>query len=486
MLQWAQANSATYKTAINYAKHGPPPVVPVPPMIDPPCHSCDAAGTQTQGEAQVAAWVQQSMNPELNYIIALLKIEKQVILYDAKMDKLSAAAQHALNQFSETDIDYCNKRLANRLLQGKAIALGNKYDSEPKQAYAGIQFMLKVGHEMGVVLESEASDPDQDQLIQLSKAWVQSISKAIDTDIFKGYKFNLCPVYADIFREVEMLGGPETDVPAYLAAISKMDGFLNFEVSMYLHMTATDKDGDLDVSWLMTTNLHLKIDWANGCYSPEFQPNNMAVTVTSFTMKSSKGAAALTSPWSFSAPIGTPTLTLCDPNPILLIPFNGVPPDDQITVDGHATKTSFFGGALSGVVTLNALTAPKAEAITGNTSGNSSKPSTNTSNSAAQQMAATQAQIQAHKGDVNWIMSAQGQAAIAALQTEAIAMAHAKLQQVSIPAANAPNITKMVATLQGSRLNWTNGTQQVVNQTFKADKDAFHETLTINVQQAPK
>ena len=54
VIAWANANLASYKQAIDYAKHGPPPRVPVPPLVDPPCRSCDAASTPTQDEARVA------------------------------------------------------------------------------------------------------------------------------------------------------------------------------------------------------------------------------------------------------------------------------------------------------------------------------------------------------------------------------------------------------------------------------------------------
>jgi hypothetical protein len=71
VIAWANANLASYKQAIDYAKHGPPPQVPVPPLIDPPCRSCDAASTPTQDEARVAAWITQSEAPEAGYLATL-------------------------------------------------------------------------------------------------------------------------------------------------------------------------------------------------------------------------------------------------------------------------------------------------------------------------------------------------------------------------------------------------------------------------------
>ncbi len=52
VIAWANANLASYKQAIDYSKNGPPPQVPVPPLVDPPCRACDAADTPTPGEDQ--------------------------------------------------------------------------------------------------------------------------------------------------------------------------------------------------------------------------------------------------------------------------------------------------------------------------------------------------------------------------------------------------------------------------------------------------
>jgi hypothetical protein len=41
-IRWAQSNLASYRKYVDYAKHGPKPQVLVPPMVDPPCHACDA------------------------------------------------------------------------------------------------------------------------------------------------------------------------------------------------------------------------------------------------------------------------------------------------------------------------------------------------------------------------------------------------------------------------------------------------------------
>ena len=50
---------------------------------------------------------------------------------------LTPAAQKAMAQFSEDDIQAAIEKLSDRQLTGKAIPMARKYDSEPKRAYAG-------------------------------------------------------------------------------------------------------------------------------------------------------------------------------------------------------------------------------------------------------------------------------------------------------------------------------------------------------------
>jgi len=207
------ANLASYKQAIDYAKHAPPPQVPVPPLVDPPCRSCDAADTPTPGEAQVTAWIKQSEAPEAGYLKTLASIGKQVSNFSGVgKTGLSPAADKALAQFSEADIQAAIWKLSDRLLIGKAIPMAQKYDSEPKRAYAGISFLLKEARDAAQVHGSDYSGSQQAG--DLAIAWQQSIAKTIDNDVVAGHKYNLCPVYGTVYRELELLGGsPRQDRP---------------------------------------------------------------------------------------------------------------------------------------------------------------------------------------------------------------------------------------------------------------------------------
>jgi hypothetical protein len=53
VIAWANQNIGPYNTYHSFAQHRQHPQVPVPPMVDPPCHVCGDT-TQTPGETQVA------------------------------------------------------------------------------------------------------------------------------------------------------------------------------------------------------------------------------------------------------------------------------------------------------------------------------------------------------------------------------------------------------------------------------------------------
>jgi hypothetical protein len=258
---------------------------------------------------------------------------------------------------------------------------------------------------------------------------------------------------------------------AYQQSIEKMDKFLNFNVTLDLHFLGKPSNGGIeDLSWHMTTKLHLAIDWTNGCYTPSWTPNNtMAVQVQNWNWQGADGTVStLVSSHNFNINIGPPDLNLCDPSPVLKIPFTAGFPTDTIEVKGHKEDVQLFGGYLMAVVTPNTITLPKVEALTGNTSN-----STSSTNSSASQ---AQAALEAHKNDISWLMDPQGQAAIAAIQKQA-------MSQVSIPAANAANPMAMGQTFQSALLPWINGSSQPVNTTLKFAKDELNITLQTSVAQ---
>jgi hypothetical protein len=99
VIAWANQNIGPYHQYHTFAQQTHSPQTPVPPMVDPPCHVCGDT-TQTQGEAQVAAWVAQAQQPETTYIQGLLAMDKYIQLLGSNSSEiLTPAAQKALSQF---------------------------------------------------------------------------------------------------------------------------------------------------------------------------------------------------------------------------------------------------------------------------------------------------------------------------------------------------------------------------------------------------
>ena len=532
VIAWANANLASYKQAIDYAKHGPPPQVPVPPLIDPPCRSCDAASTPTQDEERVAAWITQSEAPEAGYLATLTSMGKQVAnMNGLGTGVLTPAAQKAAAQFSSDDLQDALERLSDRQLTGKAIPMARKYDSEPKRAYAGISFLIKEAKDAARIHDSNYQGGDS--VISLATTWQQSIAKTIDNDVVAGHKYNLCPVYGTVYKELELLGGSGINMDSVLAMLQKLQDLLTFNVKMKLDVSSHVKNGtSLDVTWTGKAKLKLKLNASGSttCYSPEIEGGRqIAMTVDSFQMVSdTDGPVELTSARAFNMPIGFTQLNLCDQQPLLQLPLaSGAIPGETLTAKGQAMQTRLLQTYLSAVVQANHTNKPKINAMTGKSPQASSEagsadgsalaplmpaadnepltplvpsssyPSNDTPNDPIKnamqdvdnkqqdaEIKSALAQVAAHRGDSSWMMSAEGQAAIANLQKLVMAKVQAKLAGAGVVVPKSNNMVDLANAVYSAQLPWANGSAQPVNELLKVHKDQLEIYLTITVQQA--
>jgi hypothetical protein len=80
-------------------------------------------------------------------------------------------------------------------------------------------------------------------ILSLVARWFQSISDTMDREIVNGHAYNLCPVYVDIIREVQLAGGPSADLARLRAVLDEMDKLLTFQVRMQLHAEGHGDDG---------------------------------------------------------------------------------------------------------------------------------------------------------------------------------------------------------------------------------------------------
>ena len=494
IVAWANANLPKYNEYIQYARQKAKPQVPVPPQVDPPCHLC-GDNAKTQGEVQVDAWLKQTEEPEGTYMKELAAMAHEVAIDRALGSQLSPAAAKALNQF-ESDSEFLEDihRLADRLYNGKAVPMAEKYDKDPKRAYAGIRLLLETNRQL--MLTGSKSGDDQ-QAIELAKTWVQSITSKIDSDVLSGHQYNLCPVYAALYRQVELLGGPSTDMDQYMKTIQKLQDLMKFNVNLNLKVTMNGDDGShLYATWEGKAKVKLDLDFANSCYTPKWENGGkMAVNVTQWDMLGmthpSGGGnvpvpAALSSPHQYNVTIlNPPQLNLCDPQPILQLPLMSISvPQEMVTAEGRTEPSGFFQPFLGAIIGPNEVNKSEANALTG---GAAPMPGSGPSSSGAgnsSSMDRARAQIEAHKGDVGWIMSPEGQAAIANVQKAAMAQVQGRVASAGVVLPKNNNLTQLTSSLQSAHLPWTNGQAEPVNKTLHATKDKKNMVLTITVDQS--
>jgi hypothetical protein len=313
----------------------------------------------------------------------------------------------------------------------------------------------------------------------------------------------LCPVYAGIFRNLELLGGSSTDMDAFAKAIQKMDDQLHFDIDMELHGTTPNTGaGSYDITWKIKSTLYLDIN-SKGCYTPKLDNNNnLQVSVENFSMNANGAQATLVSPHQFTAPVGFITLNWCDQNPKLALHFTSFGPGDEVEVKGGRGKTVLFSGTFGGTVNapiVNSFggssgsgaggggngsgSSGNQQSSSGGGAGPSPSPSPtakSTTNAALKQkLQALTAEIQAHKGDTAWLLGPQGQAAIAQIQTLATQEAQ------SAQAAAGPGVAAAISNVDVLVLTWNNGTTDPVDQEFRISSHGAVNTLHVTVKQAP-
>lgn len=497
VVAWANQNIGPYRQYHTFAQQRHTPSVPVPPMVDPPCHVCGSTA-QTQGEAQVAAWVAQSQQPEMTYINGLLAMDKFIQqVGGANSSMLTPAAQKALRQF-EDDPGFMSDAaaIAAELVNRKAIPMAQQYGSEPKQAYAGITFLLAAVKDEAL-LGNDQDHAVENQALQMAEKWEDSINRKIQSDVLSGHKYNLCPVYAEIVRTVSLLGGQDPqDMEKYAQMLKKLQDLVKFNVNLDLKVTIDTSNGShMHADWKGKAKLTLNLDLANSCYTPSFDNGSqMAVTVNNWDMvniatnpNGSKETipVTLTSPHSYNVKLGTPQLNLCDPQPIFQMPMPATAPPEEITAKGHPSKTVLFGSFMGAIVATNEVNSKATNAVTGQApslpGGNSSQSGGSSGSSG---MAKDQAALEAHKGDVGWLMGPAGQAVIADMQKQALQTAQSKMASAGVVAPTATSFAQLGQSMSSAHLPWTNGQTQPVSKTLHVHKDTTDITLTVTVQQA--
>lgn len=254
-----------------------------------------------------------------------------------------------MSAFSESELSADIVKLERRILNGKAIRMAEKHDTESKRAYAGIKFMLTAAHEHGLV--SGAADPqDEDVIAPYVAKWMHSITDNLERDVMEGHEYNLCPTYMTMMQQARLVAGYTPEAVDLIALADKMDKLLTFQVHMQVHAEGYGDDGGkMNIYWTVASKLHLKLDQERSCYTPEFLDNGKAeVKVDMFQLVTAKGEnVQLTSPRSYDAHLRSPKLNLCDREPTLMIPFDRSEfPPETLTVHGYSEPGVLLSSSL--------------------------------------------------------------------------------------------------------------------------------------------
>jgi hypothetical protein len=182
-----------------------------------------------------------------------------------------------------------------------------------------------------------------------------------------------------------------------------------------------------------------------------------------------------------------PQLDLCDPQPILQIPMMNINvPQEMVTAEGYTKPSGFLQPFLGAVVGTNEVNKSEANELTGGAAPMPGGGPSSSGGGGSSSMDQARAQIEAHKGDVGWIMSPEGQAAIANVQKAAMAQVQGRVASAGVVLPKTNNLTQLTSSLQSAHLPWTNGNAEPANKTLHVTKDSKDMVLTITVDQASK
>lgn len=436
------------------------PDIPEPPEYDPPCQSCDEANGPAPTPPEVQNWIDDSLKPESTMMDQLLKVQRDVESVSGS-DDLTPANQHCLRDITDFQRfqDAVNKLLLRQWK--KAQDMTEVHSSEYKRAYGGIAFINQVAkayqlafcNAVYVNMKSctePASGPPSDWE-SLEKQWLESVTSHLKDEIFNQHQYNLCPSYMSNFTALFALGTSQSasDLDEIQQTIAKIRQFLHFQITLNVKGNNTGKGASTNVAWQATGKFHIDINQQKACYTPTMD-GPIQATVTNYSVPN----VTLISPRSFSLQVDKLVLTMCDPNPLFVIRFKNTPPAEQVQAGGRTATAGLIGepfGVALATPTLD-LYGKDAKNATINTSSSYGLPS----NTGPAQVDPTK-EIQAHKGDPSWFLTAAGQQALQQMQAQVMQKVQGSAAATDILSGG---VNYSPATL---RVNWTNGTASPVD-----------------------
>jgi hypothetical protein len=373
IVQWGQANASAYAEAMA-ASRNPVGAVPVPPLIDPSCQLCgQQQNSVANGAQQAQAWINRALQPEDRYMVTLLNILKTAQQnQESDINTLTPAAQAVVHQYSSTLIQAAIKRLGNHLVLGKAIPMAKQNLNEPRRAYAGILFMIAAAKEGGLLNDN---DDAMRKILDLARQWQQTVVDRADQDIEQGHRYNLCPAYLLMLRQLDTLSAEINSISVDELAnkISEWQKLLYFSVNMSLHVSGQTNKGSINADWEGKARLKLVLDSLGSCYKPEIDDGGvMQMSIQPYDFqwvqhdKDEDVQIQYQSPNTFDVKLNLIQLNLCDPQPVLQLPLAGLhAPIETYEVKGKSFQNMMFGSFMGAVVQANHTNQPKVNQMTG-------------------------------------------------------------------------------------------------------------------------
>jgi hypothetical protein len=360
IVAWGQANVNAYAEAMG-ASRVPVGAVPVPPQIDSPCNLCGQQNAVANGSQLAQAWVDQAMQPEVNYAATLLTILKTAEAnQELDINTLTPEAKAVVYQYNPWLIQAAIKRLGNHLVKGKAIPMAQQNLGDRRRSYPGILYLLEAGKKAALI----DADPDAvQQAMTLAQQWEQNVVDQIDSDIRQGHQYNLCPSYLLLLRQLALLGADSTTIHVEDIAnkIAEWQKLLYFDVTMNLHVSGHSSKGSMNADWEGKGKFEIALDSNGGCFRPQMVGGVLHISMQPYdfqwTQHDKDGDVEIQykGPSTFDLPMNNMVqLDLCDPQPVLQLPLAGTSsPIETYEGKGTSFQNMFFGSFLSAVAQAN-------------------------------------------------------------------------------------------------------------------------------------
>lgn len=460
---------AEYKELIKWTQEHTrkrdPPQVPVPPKLALPCRSCDDAAEKTDAEKAAQAFVEGAMEPEASKMLALAKIARSRALFAE-----AGTTGGCLGDVSAADAAQAAVTLADRIYTGKAIAMAERYEKDPDLAYAGVELLYAASKQRLIAhgLLDEKNAPTGDDALSHAATWMTTLHDTMNRRIFKEYRYELCPTYAEVIRDWQLLaaGNGSSDdaaVEQLMSAPNKLNAFLNFRVQLDWDGTGEDGHGSiLHVRFHGEGKLHVPVELAHSCFRTD-PVGELHVDVTAWEGHDEKGnAVEYVGPKSYVLPVKSVKLSLCAKAPELSL---------ELAETGPKVETFTHKGSQA----TTTITAESVQALLAHEGVQSAADAASGGDLKAmqQRVQKLQQKMRDHRNDPAWKSTPEGQETLQGLMDIASPVLGAR--PGAAPSGGAPGHT--------IRVGWTNGSRQPVQKKLHFQTGKADFTLNVSVQQ---